>query len=145
MSGGDIGGDDSVEWRIFVDNVRRSTIRNCSIGETGYEQGGVDETDEGEQFTISLKMPQDPGDFVRTLQAAAAAAQKYAGTPGYLVSFVLPIEKRSYDQIQIRWNSTKAPGKPPKGKASTRSLKKKGSKRTAGKTVKSAPASGRRR
>jgi hypothetical protein len=109
-SGCNVGGDGSVEWKIFVNNVRRSTIRNCSIGETGYEQGGVDETEEGERFTVSVKMPTDSADFVRSLQAAASEAAKYAGQPGYLVSFVLPIEPKNPNQIQVRWNSAPPPG-----------------------------------
>lgn len=109
-SGCDVGGDSSVEWKVFVNNVRRSTVRNCSIGETGYEQGGVDETEEGEYFTVNVKMPNDPADFVRSLQAAAAEAAKYAGQPGYLVSFVLPIEPKNSNQIQIRWKSAPVGG-----------------------------------
>ena len=110
MAGGDIGGDGSVEWRFFVDNVRRSAIRNCTIGDTGYEQGGVDETDPGEKFTVGIKIPQSPEEFVKTLRAAADEAERHMKEPGYIVRFTLPIESKNSGQIQIRWNS--APVKP---------------------------------
>jgi hypothetical protein len=104
-SGVDVGGDGSVEWKVFVENVRRDSIRNCSIGDRGYEQGGVDETDPGD-FTISIKMPADYRAFVETLNRAAAQAKEYAGKTGALVSFVLPIEPKNPDQIQVRWRSS---------------------------------------
>jgi hypothetical protein len=104
-SGIEVGGDGSVEWKVFVENVRRESIRNCSIGDHGYEQGGVDETDPGD-FTISIKMPADARAFVETLNRAAMQAKELAGKTGALVSFVLPIEPKNPDQIQIRWQSS---------------------------------------
>ena len=109
MSGIDVGGDSSVEWRVFVENVRRSTIKNCSVGDTGFEQSAVDETEPGENFTVAVKIPRDSGEFVRALCAAAEDAVKHAGDPGHPVSFVLPIEPKNPNQIQIRWKSAPAP------------------------------------
>jgi hypothetical protein len=105
MAGGDIGGDGSVQWRFRGENVRRSSIENCFIGDTGFEQSAVDETPSEESFTVSVKIPRNADVFVRTLREAAENAAKHAGEPGYLVSFVLPIEAKNPDQIQVRWKS----------------------------------------
>jgi len=110
-AGGDVGGDTSVEWRFWGDNVRLSSINSCGFGEHGFEQGAVDETDDGQQFTVSLKIPKEPAEFIRTLREAADNAAKYAGQPGYLVSFVMPIERSNPNQIQIRWESAGVDGK----------------------------------
>jgi hypothetical protein len=133
MSGVEVGGDGSVEWRVFVESVRRSTVRNCSIGETGYEQGGVDETDEGGVFTVRVKMPRDSADFVDTLAEAAEAAAKHAGEPGYVVEFVLPVEPKNPGQVQVLWQSAttqsarRAPA-PAARRAATPGGKRKGAK-----------------
>jgi hypothetical protein len=125
MSGIDVGGDSSVEWRVFVENVRRSTIKNCSVGDTGFEQSGVDETEDKENFTVGVKIPRTGAEeFARSLQAAAEEAYKFAGDPKHVVSFALPIEPKNPNQIQIRWKSAPAPAssralaQPAKGSAS---------------------------
>jgi hypothetical protein len=100
-------------------------VRNCSIGETGYEQGGVDETDEGGLFTVRLKMPRDSADFVQTLAEAAEAAEKHAGEAGYVVEFVPPIEPKNPGQVQVSWESATGPGA---RKAARPAAKKKRSK-----------------
>ena len=118
MSGADVGGDGSVQWRVFVDQVRKTTVRSRRIGLRGLQQSGVDETDPGERFSVGVRIPTDSGDFVRSLRAAADDAAAHAGDPGYVVSFVLPIEPRNSDQIQIRWNSSR-PGPPHASSAGT--------------------------
>lgn len=132
MPGVDVGGDTSVEWRVFVDNVRRSSIRNCSIGDTGFEQGGVDETDEGEAFTIGIKMPRQSEEFVKLLRAAAEDAARHAGEPGYLVRFLLPIEPQNPTQIQIRWKSSAVTSPRKAAKPSMKSGKKAAAPRKRG-------------
>jgi hypothetical protein len=130
MSGMDVGGDESVEWKIWAENVRKGTIKSTPIGDYGYVQGGIDETDDGDLFAISVKMPVDSRAFVESLKKAAEEAEKYAGQPGYLVSFVLPIEKRSYNQLQVRWTSTPPSATKPTLGAKKR-LKKKAPKAAA--------------
>lgn len=105
MGSGEFGGDSSVEWKVVAGNVRRSAVRTCTIGDTGFEQGGVDETDDGELFTVTIKVPRDPAEFVRSLRAAADDAARHSGEPGYPVSFVLPIEPKTPGQVQIVWKS----------------------------------------
>jgi hypothetical protein len=103
MSGADIGGDGSVKWNVVADHVRGGTVKDKPKGAKGREQGGVDETDANEKFTISIKIPSEKTDFVATLEAAAAAAR--TGAPGSRVWFTLPIEEHNEDQIQVTWNS----------------------------------------
>ena len=74
-------------------------------GSGQHHQEGIDETDHGDIFTISIKVPADP---VRTAVAEelekASAAMK-AAMPGTTVSFHLPIEYAKEDQIRIAWVS----------------------------------------
>ena len=105
MAGADIGGDDSVQWTINVDNVRHPTLKQESKGTKGWRHEGVDDVDLDEKFTVSIKIPSDSAEFVKTLRDAADEADRHASQPGFRVSFTLPIEQRNHDQIQIRWRS----------------------------------------
>jgi hypothetical protein len=106
MSGVDVGGDESVMWLVEVDHVRKKDggPKNEPNGGKGWRQQGVDETDEG-NFTITIKIPRDSGDFVRSLRDAASEAEKFAGSPGHPISITLPIEGGNHKQIQIEWDS----------------------------------------
>lgn len=138
MSGCDVGGDDSVKVTSFVDNLEPGTVCNRREGFNGWEQSVVDETPDGASFSVGVKMPVDSAAFVRSLQVAAEEAQKNAGTPGYVVRFELPIERKNNDQLQIRWKSV---DKPTKRRPS--SLKRAVSAAGKGKSKASAKANGR--
>jgi hypothetical protein len=152
-SGCDIGGDGSVAWKIWAGNARKGTvvtrISGCEV-----LQKGIDETEPGESFAISLKIPREGGaEFARGLMAAAKDAEAHCGDPDYYVTFPLIIEPETYKQIQVRWENApppkamsakrrapqraKASAKPrPAAKGRTRPVKKgppKAAKKKAGK------------
>lgn len=113
MAGADVGGDGSVKWRVWVGNVRHSELKHNPKGPNGHEQGGVDETDRGEEFTVTIKVPRDDAKFLTRLGSAVGRASKKKGSRR--VTFTLPIRQGDDDQIQIRWNSKpvrKRKGKP---------------------------------
>ena len=105
MAGADIGGDDSVQWSVEVDHVRVDKLKQEPKGSKGWRHEGVDESDDGEKFTISIKIPNDATEFVRTLHDAAIEAERQKSNPGHPITFKLPIERKNHDQIKIRWNS----------------------------------------
>jgi len=104
MAGADVGGDSSVMWRVWVGNVRHKELKHNPKGAHGHEQGGVDETDAGEDFTVTIKVPPNDPKFLERLGSAVTrAARKKRG--GRRVRFTLPIRPKDTDQIQIRWKS----------------------------------------
>lgn len=103
MAAGTFGGDRSVKWVIDVDNARPNTMKSNPKGNKGHTQEGIDETDAGD-FTVRIRIPKTAAAqsaLVAGLQAAAADAASGAIT----VSFKLPIESETYDQIQVEWKS----------------------------------------
>lgn len=105
-SGIGVGGDGSVAWKVWVAHVREGSIVSKAVPPAGYLQSGVGETEAGD-FTIGVKVPKTGGEaFARAMQAAADEAQRYAGQPGYRVTFPLVIEPKNEDQITITWMST---------------------------------------
>lgn len=102
MSGGaDVGGDGSVQWFIWGDDVVPGRLINRPRGASGHEQGHVDRSDPAEEFSISIEVPRNAAAFAASIAGAAAAAQNAA--PGARVEFTLPIEPKHVDQIRIRW------------------------------------------
>jgi hypothetical protein len=88
----EVGGDSSVTWDVKADRVRR-TPANPPLGippqssphgpaGKGQRQKGVDETDSGAEFTVTLKLP--TGD----------------------VTHKFPIQPKTPDQIHIEWPSS---------------------------------------
>ena len=111
MAGADIGGDTSVEWTVAADNFRKNNPPTGAQNGNGWRHHGIDEVDigPGHDFTISIKIPNDVNNaaiLANTLNQAAAAATNQVGQPGSRVSFTLPIEPQSPDQIQVRWESS---------------------------------------
>jgi len=106
MGGADVGGDGSVQWRVWGDNIKpgKEVVRNRG---TKGEHQNVDTTDPGTNFTVSIELPQD--------QAAADAIVSklkdlpYPAVTGSRVTFDLPIVPKDPDQISVRWNSSAAP------------------------------------
>jgi hypothetical protein len=120
MAGGaDVGGDGSVQWQVWADNVKPGYLLNRALQPHGHEQGHVDTTPADAKFKISIEIPPNPDDakaFFASFAQAAAGAQ--AASPGDRVDFVLPIVAGDYDQIRIRWDdSPQAPGKRPNAMA----------------------------
>jgi len=115
MSSAEIGGDSSVEWTIKADHVRKKQLpKSAKSGKGGWRQHGIDETGVGAKvgFVVTLKMPdlaRDRRTFVATLCQACADAQAKQNKAGSTVSFTLPIEGDSHDQIRIKWKSKKFP------------------------------------
>ncbi len=109
MSSAEIGGDSSVEWTLISDHVRQGPPPDHGPhGNGGWKQHGVDETDVNQNFTVSIKIPNDRNNantLANTLNQAAIAAQAQAGNPGSRISFLLPIEPSSPAQIQVDWTS----------------------------------------
>ena len=114
MASGEFGGDASVRWNIDVDQLRPGSAKSERRGETGLHQEGIDETDEGQQFTISIKLPsasrKDPKELGRFLKLLIAAIKNPVKNR---VVLKIPIERGNQrpdgrvDQIRISWNSSK--------------------------------------
>src|SRR3954465_8348140 len=103
MAAVEVGGDGSVKWRVTANNVREGSVVSRVAGPK-VEQSGIDETREGENFDINIKVPTNSRDFARGLREAADEAEKYAAKPGTRICFHLPIEPGNEDQIRIAWN-----------------------------------------
>jgi hypothetical protein len=88
MGGGFIGGDSSVQWDIFGDNVGHNH-ESKPRGTKGRRHKGIDQTDEGAKFVVTLKLP----------------AELVEQTPEF-VKYTMPIRQRVYDQIEIYWPSS---------------------------------------
>jgi hypothetical protein len=89
MGGGFIGGDGSVAWDIFGDNVGNKH-ESKPKGSKGRRHKGTDQTDPGANFTVMLKLP---------------ATQDPQPPSGY-IKFTIPILPDTPDQIQIDWPSS---------------------------------------
>lgn len=106
MAGGTFGGDRSVNWVIDVDNARPDTVKSNPKGSKGHSQEGIDETDPGD-FTIRIRVPKTATAQTALVAALQSAAQD-AARGVIKVSFKLPIESETYDQIQVEWDSKSA-------------------------------------
>jgi hypothetical protein len=121
MASAEIGGDSSVEWTVTVDHVRQvPPPEHAPNGNGGWRQHGVDEVDDNQTFTVTIKIPKDrtnANTLASTLNQAAVAAQAQAGNPGSEISFLLPIETTSPGQIVVEWQSSNLLAKHPHPKA----------------------------
>jgi hypothetical protein len=103
MGGADVGGDGSVKWKVWGDNVRPGKEVVAPRGPHGREHQHVDETvDNPGPFRISIELPDNQNDadaFVNALKNLPPAV------PGGRVDFTLPIVPDHIDQIRIRWDS----------------------------------------
>jgi len=114
MGAVDVGGDTSVRWNVDVDNLRPGSAKSEPRGERGLHQEGIDETDDGEAFTISIKLPKAKlVERARFLKACVAALKNPVKNR---ITLKIPIEKGNMNedgrvnQIQIRWRSSKRIG-----------------------------------
>jgi hypothetical protein len=119
MAGGaDVGGDGSVQWQVWGDDIKPNHLLNRAVQPRGHEQGNVDNTVAGARFKISIEIPPDPGAATAFLRALAQAAANAQPGQGARVDFELPIVAGDYDQIRIRWdNYQQAPGRRPNAMA----------------------------
>ena len=102
MGGADIGGDESVQWHVEVEHVRKNDkLKHEAKGSNGWLHQGIDEADDGD-FTIILKVPSDAGNFLRRVRDAIADCERNNLST---VTFTLPIVGGDHDQIKVRWNS----------------------------------------
>ena len=104
MGGADVGGDGSVQWKVWGDNVK-GPEKITNVGAHGRQHEHIDETDPG-NFRISIQLPNDQNEanaLVNTLKNLPPAV------PGTRINFELPIVPNDTDQIQIRWDSRPAP------------------------------------
>jgi hypothetical protein len=112
----EVGGDSSVKWKIEAGRVRKvppdpgNGVPPVSTpnGPNGHHQKGIDETEPGQYFTISIEVPllvTDKMNLASGLQAAATAVATGAAGSGFRVSFTLPIEDGNENQVQVTWNS----------------------------------------
>jgi hypothetical protein len=135
-SGVGVGGDGSVEWRVRTHSFREKSTYSERTRSGGYEQGGISETEDGQSFTVNIKIPRIGGrDLATGLEAAARAA--LAGAPGEVVTFTLPIESQNPNQVLVGWES-KAPSKgtPPRKKPRKAAAKAKPAAKSAKKAAK---------
>jgi hypothetical protein len=114
MSGG-FTGDGSVKWFVTVDYARPAKTRIKSRGKAGVHHEGVEHTDPGCRFVITIKHPKDKkerDDFLEQLQKAAA------DTAAAETTLTIPIEdiKSGFkpptpNQIVVDWQpkATQAP------------------------------------
>jgi hypothetical protein len=105
MAGVDVGGDGSVQWHAWGDNIKpgKEVVKNR--GAHGREHQNVDNTDPGGKFRITIKVPIDPS------QAATFLAffNNLSNTPpGSLIYFELPIIDNDTDQIHVEWDSSQS-------------------------------------
>lgn len=114
MAAVEVGGDSSVKWVVDVGHVRGSELLSQGRGPKGHRQKGVDETDPGGYFKITIELPEDAtarADFIASLQTATSSAQQNSGIGGHAIEFSLKIEdnqgggKANDKQITITWNS----------------------------------------
>jgi hypothetical protein len=116
---GIFSGNGSVAWTVDGANVREADMK-LSPAEKGaprrVRQSGTDETDPGERFTISIKVPQNERDadaFIEELRKRAQALKR-----GQTLRLSFPIEDRRYnssgkptkEQIVIGWPSSTRTG-----------------------------------
>jgi len=113
MASAEIGGDSSVEWTIKADHVRKRKLpKSAKSGKKGWRQHGIDETGFGARFgfLITLKLPKNRDNrttFITTLAQACADAQARIKNRRAQVEFTLPIERKTPNQIRIRWKAQK--------------------------------------
>jgi hypothetical protein len=112
MGGGFIGGDGSVRWELFGDNVG-SRHQSTANGPRGRRHVGIDTTADGGQFLVTLRLPAKPDP---------------TSPPGFL-RYTMPIVADTWDQIRIDWTSVADASTARKGK--TRRKKKGKKKRRA--------------
>jgi len=116
---GTFSGNGSVTWVVEGANVREADMTLSPperVAPRRVRQTGTDETDPGERFTISIKVPQterDANAFIEELKKRAQALKR-----GQTLRLSLPIEDRRYnssrkptkDQIVIGWTSSTRTG-----------------------------------
>ena len=116
---GTFSGNGSVTWVVEGANVREADMtlsRPERVAPRRVRQTGTDETDPGERFTISIKVPQterDANAFIEELKKRAQALKR-----GQTLRLSLPIEDRRYNssgkptakQIVIEWPSSTGTG-----------------------------------
>src|SRR5436190_24303796 len=108
MGGADIGGDESVQWHVEGDHVRKNgKLKHEAKGSTGWVHQGIDETDDGD-FTVIIKIPADAGSFFKRVRDAISDAEKNTLAA---MTFALPIVGGDHEQIKVRWNSKAVAGK----------------------------------
>jgi hypothetical protein len=149
MGGADVGGDGSVQWVVWGDNVKpgRELVQNR--GTHGRQHQHVDNTAADGTFRVSIEVPPDQAKAEAFLESLGRLCSSLPAAPGARVNFELPIVDSHTDQIQIRWDSSEpAPGhhlraamaamkvggvKKKKKGAKKKEAKKKGAKKKAGK------------
>ena len=130
MGGADVGGDGSVQWKVWGENVKQGKEVVKARGTNGREHQHVDETDPG-NFRISIELPHNQNDadaLVNTLRNLPPAV------PGARINFELPIVPDDTDQIQVRWDSR--PASPGHHAMTSVAAMKAGAAKTKKKTVK---------
>src|SRR5712691_5063656 len=85
----DVGGDDSVIWKVHAERVR--STKTSSVGDV-HDQQGIDETGKKGFFTVTIKLPSvraERADFI-------AQVNKFVANPKgrFIVKF--PIEDKAY-------------------------------------------------
>lgn len=106
MAGVDIGGDESVMWRAYGDNVRKDrTLIQTPTRKSGWLQSAVDEAHGN--FTITIALPQtteSAAAFFESVRNAVDTCEKQRSP----LTLTLPIERGHHNQIQVTWTSDRS-------------------------------------
>jgi hypothetical protein len=147
MAGVDIGGDESVMWKAYGDNVRKDkTLIQGPFGRFGWLHSAVDEADVRGDYSITIELPEKEkcSSFFASLRKAVDSAESL-GTP---LTFTLPIQYGHHNQIQVKWTSDLSDPHPnsPRLKAAFAKLGAlvKGPKKASAKAKKAAPKSAKK-
>ncbi|HEY3042788.1 MAG TPA: hypothetical protein VGJ39_02110 [Vicinamibacterales bacterium] len=105
----DVGGDDSVIWKVHADRTR--STKTSSAGQV-HDQEGIDETGEKGCFTVTIKLPTDSAERSNFV----AQLNNFVANPKGPLILRFPIEDKAYrkaktgkgkkgvhDQINVSW------------------------------------------
>jgi hypothetical protein len=106
-----VGGDSSVKWTVDVHDFRKGSDKSEAV-DGGWHQEGIAETDDGQYYTVAIKLPKslrkvgkERTQFLKTL------AKALLDLHGHRIVIKVPIEKGNMrddgkvDQIRISWPS----------------------------------------
>jgi hypothetical protein len=106
-----IGGDNSVKWTVDVHDFREDSDESEAV-DGGWHQEGIAETDDGEYYTVAIRLPKSlrkvGKERTRFLKMLAKAV---LGLHGHRIVIKVPIEQGNMrkngkvDQIRISWPS----------------------------------------
>jgi hypothetical protein len=94
-----VGGDGSVAWKVEANNVREADSKlyprpDDDYGPRKVVQQGIDETDDNQKFTITIKLPKDEAAARMFIDKLNDQAKRLPTSKTLMLE--LPIEDRRY-------------------------------------------------